>query len=422
MLQNRRPVRLRYLVVSCAALLIVWIQPSALTLEPSGIAFGQRRDSYGDERREMVRRFLEREGITDERVLDVMRTVPRHEFVPGRQRRRAYLDLPLAIGYRQTISPPFIVAYMTQSLEPEQDDKVLEIGTGSGYQAAVLAGLAKEVYTIEIVEPLGRNAARTLERLGYDNVHVKTGDGYLGWPEHAPFDKIIVTCSPEEVPSPLVEQLSEGGRMIIPLGERYQQVFYLFEKRDGKLVEQKLIPTLFVPMTGESEQQREVKPDPLNPQVVNGDFEIDDNDDGLPDNWHYQRQTGFGEAAAAIGERYLEITNQEPGRLAQALQGMAVDGRQIAAVRISLFVQTKDVRPGPEPHEQPSLVVLFYDSVRRRIGEVVIGPWLGSRDWRAATSDIEIPRNTREIVLSVGLHGATGTLGIDGITLKKKLR
>src|SRR5581483_9449123 len=149
-------------------------------------------------------------------------------------------------GDKQTISPPYIVAYMTELLDPQPDDKVLEIGTGSGYQAAVLSPLVKEVYTIEIVESLGKAAAKRLKDLKYKNVFCKVGDGYLGWPEHAPFDKIIVTCSPENVPKPLVEQLKDGGKMIIPLGERYQQVFHLFEKQNGELKATRLGNTLFV--------------------------------------------------------------------------------------------------------------------------------------------------------------------------------
>ena len=155
---------------------------------------------WRSQRLRMVDVEIAKEGIANDTVLDALRAVPRHLFVPEAQRNRAYLDAVLPIGYKQTISPPFIVAYMTDVLDPQKDDKVLEIGTGSGYQAAVLAEICKEVYTIEIVEPLGKQAAERLKKLGYDKVHVKVGDGYKGWPEHAPFDKIIVTCSPESVP------------------------------------------------------------------------------------------------------------------------------------------------------------------------------------------------------------------------------
>ena len=196
----------------------------------------QSRRAFDEARERMVKEDLIGNGISNERVLEVMRTVPRHEFVPLNLRPRAYLDMALAIGESQTISSPYIVAFMTEHLDPQPKDKVLEIGTGSGYQAAVLAGLVKEVYTIEIVESLAKKAEKTLERLGHKNVHVKAGDGFAGWREHAPFDKVIVTCSPENVPRPLIDQLREGGRMVVPVGQRYQQMMYLYRKKQGKLV------------------------------------------------------------------------------------------------------------------------------------------------------------------------------------------
>ncbi len=189
-------------------------------------------------------------GVTDARVLAVMGKVPRHEFVPARLRDQAYGDHPLPIGYDQTISQPFIVAFMTEKLEPKPTDKVLEIGTGSGYQAAVLAELVREVYTIEIVEPLARRAEADLKRLGYTNVMVRAGDGYKGWPEAAPFDAVIVTCAPEHVPQPLVDQLKEGGRMIIPVGPVGDQELYVLRKKGDKVEKRAVLPVRFVPMTG----------------------------------------------------------------------------------------------------------------------------------------------------------------------------
>lgn len=183
-------------------------------------------------------------------VLDAMRTVPRHVFVPRDAAQRAYEDYPLPIGHGQTISQPYIVAFMTEQLDPQPTDRVLEVGTGSGYQAAVLSRLVAEVYTIEIVEPLAAQAAQDLQRLGYTNVFVRAGDGYAGWPEKAPFDAIIVTCAPDHVPQPLVEQLREGGRMIIPVGEFGDQNLVLIEKRDGQIARRTVLPVRFVPMTG----------------------------------------------------------------------------------------------------------------------------------------------------------------------------
>jgi len=189
-------------------------------------------------------------GIKDERVLAAMRTVPRHEFVAEEYRFSAYDDRPLPIGHGQTISQPFIVALMTEQMKPQPTDKVLEVGTGSGYQAAILSGLVKQVFTIEIVEPLARHAAVDLLRLGYTNVFVKAGDGYKGWPEHAPFDAIIVTCAPDQVPQPLVEQLKDGGRMVIPVGpDGGVQELYLLEKHEGTVKQRAVLPVRFVPMT-----------------------------------------------------------------------------------------------------------------------------------------------------------------------------
>ncbi len=211
--------------------------------------------------------------LRDVRVLKATARVPRAEFVPREFREYAYQDAALPIGDGQTISAPFIVAYMTETLDPQPTDRVLEIGTGSGYQAAVLSCLVSEVYTIEIVKNLGRKAAETLKKLGYDNVFVRVGDGYQGWPEAAPFDKIIVTCSPEDVPQPLLDQLKEGGKLIIPVGERYRQYFVLCEKKNGKIERKTLIPICFVPMTGEAEEKRVELPDPTRPGLVGGGFE-----------------------------------------------------------------------------------------------------------------------------------------------------
>jgi protein-L-isoaspartate(D-aspartate) O-methyltransferase len=193
-------------------------------------------------------------NITNTLVLAAMGKVPRHEFVPERWRLLAYLDRPLPIGYDQTISQPFIVAFMTEQLEPKTTDKVLEIGTGSGYQAAILAELVAKVYTIEIVEDLAHRAGTDLQRLGYTNVSVRAGDGYKGWPEAAPFDAIIVTCAPEKVPPPLIEQLKEGGRMIIPVGPVWDQELVLMRKHGDQLERRAVLPVRFVPMTGQSQR------------------------------------------------------------------------------------------------------------------------------------------------------------------------
>jgi len=210
---------------------------------------------FAAQRQRMVQQQLKAHGIKDERVLAAMAKVPREEFIPAGARVEAYEDGPLPIGYDQTISQPYIVAFMTDQLRPKRSGRVLEIGTGSGYQAAILAELVTEVYTIEIVEPLAKAAEATLQRLGYKNVHLKVGDGYKGWQEEAPFDAIIVTCAPDKVPQPLVDQLKDGGRMVIPVGERFAQQLYLLEKKNGQLKESVTLPVRFVPMLRDAPQK-----------------------------------------------------------------------------------------------------------------------------------------------------------------------
>ena len=203
----------------------------------------------------MVEKQLRPRGIDDPRVLRAMSKVQRQNFVAKELAASAYEDRPLPIGFGQTISQPFIVAFMTQELKPKPTDRVLEIGTGSGYQAAILAELVADVYTIEIVRPLAQRAATVLNALGYKNVLVKAGDGYKGWPEHAPFDAIIVTAAPDHVPQPLVEQLKEGGRMIIPVGKTYAQELQVLEKRGGVVKQTAAIPVKFVPLTRDPEKK-----------------------------------------------------------------------------------------------------------------------------------------------------------------------
>jgi protein-L-isoaspartate(D-aspartate) O-methyltransferase len=209
-------------------------------------------DSTTAARSRMVNEQIIRRGVADPKVLDAVRSVPRHLFIPESMRAYAYEDEPLPIGCDQTISQPYIVALMTESLRLKGNEKVLEIGTGSGYQAAVLSRIAREVYTIEIVEPLALEAAARLRDAGYANVFCRCGDGYRGWPEKAPFDAIMVTAAPKWIPQPLIDQLAEGGRMVLPVGDWHQELV-LLTKVDGKIEKKNLIPVRFVPMTGEVE-------------------------------------------------------------------------------------------------------------------------------------------------------------------------
>jgi protein-L-isoaspartate(D-aspartate) O-methyltransferase len=213
---------------------------------------------YRQRRLDMVEDQIELRGISMPEVLKAMQTVPRHNFVPEHLTELAYADSPLPIGMGQTISQPYIVALMTELLSPQRSQKVLEIGTGSGYQAAVLAEMGCEVYTVEILEPLSLFARSVINGIGYCNVHFKTGDGYLGWEEHAPYDAVIVTAAPHKIPEPLKKQLREGGKMVIPVEGDGQNLLLLTKKKDG-FDEETVTPVMFVPMTGKSENQRENK-------------------------------------------------------------------------------------------------------------------------------------------------------------------
>jgi len=206
--------------------------------------------AFAQKRKQMVGNQIKARGIKDLRVLDAMLKVKRHHFVPAHIRHLAYEDHPLPIGEGQTISQPYIVALMSELLALKGTERVLEIGTGSGYQSAVLAELAREVYTIEILEPLARRSERLLKELNYKNIRVKIGDGFLGWPEMAPFDGIIVTCAPDKIPPPLLEQLAEGGRLVIPVGKHWQDL-KLVRKIYGRIKEEDIIPVRFVPMLRE---------------------------------------------------------------------------------------------------------------------------------------------------------------------------
>jgi protein-L-isoaspartate(D-aspartate) O-methyltransferase len=226
------------------------------TNPPRGSAVWRVPDSVSDEdrfkaeRQRMVELQLAGRDITDRRVLAALLQVPRHEFVPASERDYAYRDSPLPIGQGQTISQPYIVALMTQLASPSPQAVALDVGTGSGYQAAVLACLCRHVYSIEIVESLAEAARQRLDHLGYDNVTVRAGDGYAGWPEHSPYDLIIVAAAPDHVPQPLVDQLKAGGRLVIPVGRHSQDLLVIHKSNDGTVQQQQVIPVVFVPMTG----------------------------------------------------------------------------------------------------------------------------------------------------------------------------
>lgn len=232
-----------------------WVEHGLVALLPAlgACTAAPPEGDLAAQRSDMVKGQLEARGIADPGTLEAMRTVPRHEFLPMRLRHEAYSDYPLPIGHGQTISQPYIVAFMTEAIRPKPGEKILEIGAGSGYQAAILAAMGAEVYTIEIVEPLAEMARQTLERLGFKNAEVRYGDGFRGWPEEAPFDAIVVTCAPDKIPPPLIEQLRDDGRMIIPVGGGMNQELLLLRKTGDRIEKQSVLPVRFVPMTGEAQ-------------------------------------------------------------------------------------------------------------------------------------------------------------------------
>ena len=393
--------------------------------------------------------LLPQGNLANEAVLDAVMRVPRVQFVPPVHRSMAYRDTALPIGNAQTISPPYIVTYMTEKLDPQPDDKVLEIGTGSGYQAAVLSLLVKEVYSIEIVEPLGKRAAQTLRRIGYKNVFTKVGDGYQGWPDAAPFDKIIVTCSPESVPQPLIDQLKDGGLMIIPIGERYQQHFQLLRKKGTELEKESLTPALFVPMTGEAENNRIVLPDPKNPGIVGGDFE-QTTETGHPIGWHYARNaTVIGDPQAQSGLKFIRfeipaeprfqfpVSSWQPQpvtppvaagqadskelKTAQVIQGFAVDGRSVSRLKVEAQVRANNVLPINPGRQRPSgtIQIHFYDDDRDIIQQIELAMVVGTFDWRKFVTEIPVPKKAREAILFLGLFQMSGTLDMDAVSIGK---
>jgi len=240
---------LRFLLLTIAISAI----PSSAVLAPEP-DYAQKRDQMVRTIEQTVRATSEQlsKGELHPRVMEVLNSVPRHEFIPKNMRDAAYFNRPLSIGYGQTISQPYIVAIMTDLLNPQRTDKVLEIGTGSGYQAAVLSRLVDKVYSMEIIEELGERAQKDLKRLGYDNVEVMLADGYYGWEEHAPYDDIVVTAASSHIPPPLIEQLKPGGRMIIPVGSRFmtQQLLLIEKDENSEVTTRQILPVRFVPLTG----------------------------------------------------------------------------------------------------------------------------------------------------------------------------
>jgi len=372
---------------------------------------------YREQRWQLVEKVLRPGGIRDTRVLEAVQNTPRHEFVPEAVRDQAYLDRALPIGDQQTISSPFIVALMTEILKTKPTDKVLEIGTGSGYQAAILSPLVASVYTMEIVEELQTRTAALLQRLGYTNIFTRAGDGYQGWSEHAPYDKIIVTCSPDKIPQPLIDQLREGGLMVIPVGERYQQMLRCYRKVGQQLVNEYSRPTQFVPMIGLAEARREDKVDGSRPRIINGDFEAEARESFIP-SWYYE----FGvklkrDGLAPRGPQVAAFASDKAGQPSMLLQGMPLDGRLVSKVLLSGWVTTRDVKLSQNWEEQPFIVLQFLNEDRNHIGYHWLGPFVGDLPWRRYEREVPIPPENREAIVKIGLFGAIGAASFDGIEI-----
>jgi protein-L-isoaspartate(D-aspartate) O-methyltransferase len=288
----------------------------------------------------------------------------------------------------------------------------------------VLSLLADQVYTIEIVEPLGKQAERLLKQLGMNNVHVRIGDGYKGWAEAAPFDSIIVTCSPEAVPLPLVDQLKEGGRMMIPVGERYQQAFYLGTKTNGKLTMERQMQTLFVPMTGEAEDKRTVLPDESNHALVNGNFQ-EIASDGTPTHWHYARNVTVlkdignePNVARFVRKRPSRQTTLPNTEFTQILQGFAIDGQKVPILRVDFEMRGEKVTALQGAVMTPTAVLALYDENRNQIAEIPLGLCTGSFDWRKFSGGVRIKPEAREAVLVIGLPLSSGLLDVRNVEIK----
>lgn len=378
----------------------------------------ENSDPYSKARSHLIESILKPGGIKSDSVLNAIIATPRHEFVPYALRDQAYLDRSLPIGDAQTISSPFIVALMTEVLQPESTDKVLEIGTGSGYQAAVLSPLVNQVYTIEIVEQLAATTTKLLDRLGYKNIFTKAGDGFQGWKEHAPFDKIIVTCSPDKPPQPLVDQLKEGGLMVIPVGARYQQLLQVFRKEGHRLIPISARPTLFVPMTGTAESQRQDKLDSANPTLINSDFEAKADGDFIP-NWYYDFGAKLEEAPdAPSGKHVVKFKNKKQGVPTSLLQGIPLDGRVVTKLRLSGHVTTSGVKISHVFEEEPFIILQFLDKNRNRIGYNWLGPFVGDHKWHKVENTFPVPFESREAIVLVGLFGAVGSASFDDIKIE----
>ncbi|MGV3606304.1 MAG: protein-L-isoaspartate O-methyltransferase [Planctomycetaceae bacterium] len=387
----------------------------------SNPAFAQPgNQALASARQRMVREEIEAQGIKNAALLDAMREVPRDQFIPTHRRNVAYLNVAITYGDGHVVLPPLVIAHAIEQLDPKLNDKVLVIGTGTGYSTALLSRMSKEVFSIEIDRATALTAEETLRRLKYSNIQLKVGDGFEGWKEHAPFQKIIVECSPDTVPPALIEQLDEGGSLLIPVGDDYDQTMYLMKKVNGQLETVSMWPTLLVPMKGRAEELRSSSSEkPRPPSINNGGFEeIVPGSDNLPAHWTYVRQAKVIEGERfPEGNRALQFLNDTPGHLSTAIQAFPVDGKSVSEITLSFRVWGKEIRPGLTRQQLPRLEVRFFDEKRRPCGGDWVGGWFLTFDWVQKTRRFSVPRQAKFAIVQIGLDGATGEIRFDDLRI-----
>lgn len=399
-------------LLSLAAGLFLVLEP-AETLGQSGLR------TLAEARRLMVAEEIEAQGIENERLLAAMREVPREQFLPLNKRHLAYLNVAVTYGEGQVVLPPLVTAHSIEQLDPQKTDKVLVVGTGSGYSSAVLSRLAREVYSVEINPEIAKEAEETLRHLKYTNVKIRSGDGFEGWKEHAPYQRIIVECSPESVPRPLVDQLVEGGTLLIPVGDEFDQTMHRCKKENGQLVTLSLWPTLLLPMKGKAEELRSQSEMPREPSLLNGGFEeLVEGTTDLPNNWFYVRQGRVvDDPLCPEGKRALQLVNTTPGAAAVALQAFPVDGKKIAELSLSFRIRGIDVRPGQNRGQLPRVEIRFFDEKRRFVGGDWTGGWNMTFDWVKKERLFAVPRQAKFAVIRISLGGGTGEIRFDNLKL-----
>lgn len=406
----------------------------------SGLLFSEAAYYYGanpkvrkNEARPLIpeaRKMVEREILPqheweDPIVLSAIMRTARDRFVPASYKKTAFRDLAVPLGRSRYQQAPSLLAYMTEELDVRPDEKVLHIGTGSGYYTAVLSLLAKEVYTVELDETLGNRASQTFEKLAYTNIYTKIADGYDGWEEHAPFDRIVFTCSPETVPEPLVKQLREGGVMIVPLGEPFRQVLYRCKKKGEELQKEFLLPYPFELMEGEAQSRRQTKPDPERPELSNGHFERF-HENGEPYGWFSMTNAIVREVPdAPEGRHFLKLEvnsfSSDEARFARAEQSFALEGKNVSRLHLEAFLRGDrlETLSARNVRASASMILLCYDESDRLLQRYDLAPVSGSFDWKAFQCEISVPKKTKKATLILTLSDRTGTLEFDALSVRK---